>query len=43
MIGDFLWSQGQIEYLIWRIKKNTDKSVKRVSTQDNHLYSRTTY
>jgi hypothetical protein len=27
MIGGFLWSQLQTEYLIWRIKKNTDKSL----------------
>ena len=27
MIGGFVWSQIQTEYLIWRIKKNTDHSL----------------
>lgn len=27
MIGGFIWSQLQTEYLIWRIKKDTKKAV----------------
>ncbi len=27
MIGGFIWSQLQTEYLIWRIKKDTKKTV----------------
>jgi hypothetical protein len=26
MLGGFIWSQLQTEYLIWRINKNTDKN-----------------
>lgn len=30
MVGGFLWSQVQTEYLIWRIKKNTNNSLKKL-------------
>ncbi|MFC3885852.1 hypothetical protein ACFOU2_21200 [Bacillus songklensis] len=29
MIGGFIWSQLQTEYLIWRINNNTDRSCKK--------------
>lgn len=32
MIGGFIWSQLQTEYLIWRIKKNTNKSLDKKLT-----------
>lgn len=30
MIGGFIWSQLQTEYLIWRIKRNTDHSLEKI-------------
>ncbi|MBG9586116.1 hypothetical protein [Cytobacillus firmus] len=29
MVGGFVWSQLQTEYLIWRINKNTDRSLNK--------------
>jgi len=34
MIGGFIWSQIQTEYLIWRIKRNTNNAVNKDQSHD---------